>query len=577
MPLADGPRRAARERFLGGAGLDPSVRPEISASWRRSQLNGVAPDRLPELHVGELDVDSRLLRAAVPVLDRMADDIVDVSMSLLLTDGDARILDRRVGVHGLQSTLDDVNAVPGAAYTEGAVGTNGVGSCIETRQPFIVAGGEHFAEPLCRLTCAAAPILHPFSGRLEGVLDVTCAADDTSGLMLAFVREAAEEIRRRLEELAAVTERALFDTFLAAARRSSRPLLSVNGDLVIANAAAARLLEPADHLGVWEQVGGPGGARRVEQIALVSGATFHADIDPIAVGDRAVGALVRLDDRPARGRRPPAPVGVLPGLVGTSASWRAVCRDAALAARSHLDAVVTGEVGTGKLAVARAIHALAAPGAPFEVLDAATAGAGRWDWLDRLRERAARPGTVVVRHLDLVPDEQVSVVAAICDAATARVLATSDGGWPAVAPRRLVDHFPARVAVPPLGDRLDDVPALVDDLVRRHADDGVEVRVRRDVVHLLARRSWPGNVRELEGVVRLALARHRRGDVTVEDLPLEYRAPGAVDDLTAMQAVERDAIVRALDAEAGNKQAAAARLGISRSTLYRKLGRYHLG
>ena len=64
----------------------------------------------------------------------MADDIADVSMSLVLTDGAARILDRRAGVQPLRAALDTISAVPGAAYSEEVVGTNGIGTCIETRR-----------------------------------------------------------------------------------------------------------------------------------------------------------------------------------------------------------------------------------------------------------------------------------------------------------------------------------------------------------------------------------------------------------------------------------------------------------
>ncbi len=324
----------------------------------------------------------------------------------------------------------------------------------------MVAGGEHFAEPLCRMTCAAAPVLHPFTGRLEGVLDVTCAADDTSGLMLAFVREAAEEIRRRLEQLSSSTERALFESFLAAARRSSRPLLSVNGDLVIANAAAARLLEPADHQAVWEQVGGQGDTGRGGEIALVSGATYHADVVPIAVGDRAVGALVRLAEPQGEQRRRRPTEVALPGLVGVSSSWRALCRDAATVARSGLDAVVAGEVGCGKLAVAWAIHQLAAPGAPFTALDGAEAADRPGEWLDRLREAVAGRGTVVIRHLDLVPVSHLAALAAVCDGAAARLLATVRrrvvGGCAAPARRPLPGAGRGPATAPPARRRAGD-------------------------------------------------------------------------------------------------------------------------
>jgi transcriptional regulator of acetoin/glycerol metabolism len=569
---ADGTRLRARDRFIGGAGLDPSVRPEIGASWRRSMLSGVPTDRLPDLPVDELDDENRLLRAAAPVLDRMADDIADVSMSLVLTDGAARILDRRVGVRRLRAALDRVSAVPGAAYSEDVVGTNGIGTCIETRRPVLIAGAEHFAEPLCRLTCAGAPIVHPFTGRLEGVLDVTAAADDTTGLMLAFVREAAAQIRAGLEELASATERALFDAFVAASRRTHRALLSVNGELVIANAAAARLLAPEDHAGVWGQVGddlGDSGAS--EDVALAIGATLHADIVPITVGGRSVGALVRLDDGPRRRRRPAA--AVLPGLVGTSGAWRTLVDEAIAVARSRLDVLVAGEDGTGKLAVARAIHAVGDQAtAPCEVIDMASAAGTAW--LDGLRTAVARPGTVVLRHLDQLPAAQTSAVAAACESAPAHLIATANASWISTSSRRLIDRFPAHLVVPALRERVDDLPAVARELVRRHGD-GV-VGVRGDVVGVLSRRPWPGNVRELEGVLRHALARRSRGDLTVDDLPVEYRSPVAPEDLTTMQTVEREAIVRALDAEDGNRWAAAERLGISRSTLYRKLATYHI-
>ena len=88
----------------------------------------------------------------------------------------------------------------------------------------------------------------------------------------------------------------------------------------------------------------------------------------------------------------------------------------------------------------------------------------------------------------------------------------------------------------------------------------------------LAAHDWPGDVRQLEAVIRQALAR-RRGDITVDDLPVEQRrAPDVA--LTAMQRLERDAILRSLDEAGGNRAAAAEHLGISRSTLYRRLAAY---
>ena len=568
----DRSRLAARDRFFEGAGPDPSVRPEISASWRRSRLSGVTPDRLPEPPASSIDLDSRLVRAARPVLERMAVDIGDTALSVMLTDGGARILERRVGVAGLRAALDAIGAVPGAGLSEERVGTNGVGTCIELRSPVIVTGGEHFVSPFVRLACAGAPILHPVTGRLEGVLDITAPAEEATGLMLAYVREAAAGIGRRLEELASRAERALFDAFRAAARRSSSPVVTLNADVVIANAAAfapARPVRPPRHVaaarrrrgGARRGTGGPAGQRRDVSHRCHPGDRRRSH------GRRGGAPAGRPTPAPAPSpveeRAPPA----LDGLVGSAPSWHALCREVVVAARSSLDVLVTGPEGSGKLAVARAVHRDADRQRPIEVVDVAADG-----WLERLSDLVARPVGVVVRHLDVMPADVAPAVAALLEGATAPVVATATSGWPEAAPRALLDHFAMHLAVPPLRERPEDIPLLVAELLRRHGDRVSVVRVRPDAMRALAAHDWPGDVRQLEGVLRHALAR-RRGDISVDDLPAEQRRAPDVG-LTAMQRLEREAILRSLDEAGGNRAAAAEHLGISRSTLYRRLAAY---
>lgn len=567
----------APECCVGGDSLPASVRPEISASWRRSRLSGVPLDRMPTVHVSEFDGEARLLRASAPVLDRLSEEIHDFPLSLLLTDKDARIIDRRTGMRSLRAQLDGVTAVPGAEYAEEAVGTNGVGTCVATGRPFIVSGSEHFTAALRQLTCAAAPIVNPFSGRIEGVLDITCRWDEANRLMLAFVREAVGEISRRLEELASATERALLHHFLHAARRSSGPVVSVSGDLVIANGAAARLLGPGDHVRLWEQVSGSlSGGPSMGEVALAEGVTYQADVTTISAAGRTVGALVRLAGERTHAR-PAAPNVGPDGLVGESRPWRTLCAEVQAVARSAVGVVVVGEDGVGKLAVARALGSANDPAAPIDVVDAGILRAGEREWLDRLRARSEQPGTVIIRRVELVPPRQVAAVAAICAQAVARVVATADETWPASLGRRLVDQFPVRIRIPPLRDRREDIAPTMVELIRRHAPVPNAVRIRPDALSVLARHPWPGNVRQLEGLACQLLLRRRCGDITTGDLPPDYRDAHRGDGLTGLQLLERDAIVRALEVEHDNKQAAAVRLGISRSTLYRKLEAYQLG
>jgi len=90
-------------------------------------------------------------------------------------------------------------------------------------------------------------------------------------------------------------------------------------------------------------------------------------------------------------------------------------------------------------------------------------------------------------------------------------------------------------------------------------------------MHALARHEWPGNIRELESLVHRIVAGSLGSEVRLEDLPEELRRQPLRAGLSRLEQLEAAAIRHALEAHAGNKHRAARELGISRSTLYRKL------
>lgn len=142
------------------------------------------------------------------------------------------------------------------------------------------------------------------------------------------------------------------------------------------------------------------------------------------------------------------------------------------------------------------------------------------------------------------------------------------------------------IHLPPLRERQEDIPMLVEHFVLRFSRDyGVEPKaVARSAMQKLLDYHWPGNIRELQNVIERAFALSRAPAIEVEDLPAPIRngAPppwqsrDGEEGFPTLAEVERRAVVAALARAGGNKAEAARLLGIDRQRLYRKLEKYGL-
>ncbi len=565
-----------RDRFFEDAFAPARVRQEIAASWKRSASSGVPADRFPDVRVGEIgDRARRLLQAANPVLDRLAGELEGTVTTIIISDSHARILARRDGDRGLRTSLDRVLAVPGACYGEEVVGTNGLGTAVERRRPTVVAGSEHYHEMFAPFTCVGAPLIQPLTHRFEGVLDLTCRYEDTNRLMLPMVLEAAHEITRRLYDATSRVERLLLERFLVEARRSSGPVIALSQDVIITNPAAGRLLGPTDHALLWESAARAlRNGMSAEEVVLDSGVVALVRVCPVSEGGDVLGSLIELDLPPARARRRHGRSG-LPDLAGGTPEWHTVCAGVHGQVGKTVGVTLIGSPGSGKLAVAEALHRLRRLHGEPVVIDAALLPAeGAPDWLARARSALATPGTLVLRHADLIPADVARALAVLVEEGhkECRRVVTAGQGWIDQTPRAMVDRFPARIVIPPLRARVADIPSLLEALSARHGANGV--RWTPAAIQALSRYGWPGNVRELESLVCQVVGGGRAGDIGLQDLPPEYKAALGHRPLGKLEQIECDAIVSALDAAGGNKIGAAAALGISRSTLYRKLAAY---
>jgi len=136
------------------------------------------------------------------------------------------------------------------------------------------------------------------------------------------------------------------------------------------------------------------------------------------------------------------------------------------------------------------------------------------------------------------------------------------------------------ISVPPLRERTEDIPLLVDYFINRYNTERRQVTgISEEALDLLMSHEWFGNVRELENVMQHAIALGSGDLITPDDLPKSiYGSDGNSQPhdsrVKPLREMERDAIIAALDVASGNRQDAARILGIGKTTLYEKIKKY---
>jgi DNA-binding NtrC family response regulator len=312
-------------------------------------------------------------------------------------------------------------------------------------------------------------------------------------------------------------------------------------------------------------------------------------------------------------------------IAGSDPQFRAALAIAAKAARSRTPVLIEGEPGSGKQVVAEAIHA-ASPrekkpfiivdcrATPGNMLDSELFGHEPGSFAGAFTRRTgklqeAEGGTILLDNVAAIPFETQARLAAALESGLVRalggrfdvpvdvrVIATSDpglaqdvetGGFREDLYYRLsVVH----VNIPPVRKRQDDVTVLTRHLLARIAEQpGMRgLGITEAALSMLSSYDWPGNVRQLHDVLFRASALCDGDALTIEDFPqiacqssLSAQAPKAAEagvalyrpdgHLRALDDIEADVIRLAIGHYRGRMTEVARRLGIGRSTLYRKL------
>jgi hypothetical protein len=396
--------------------------------------------------------------------------------------------------------------------------------------------------------------------------------------MLPLINRAAREIEDRLVRGHSAADRALLDGLLRTDRRGPRrPTVALNERMLIANSLAGDLLPGGSgrHSTLWAQVEraiSDGKGSIIVDLDAPSG-PLYGRIRGLVEGDGSAGVILHLhQEGTARTPRPVATsaAGALDAsFPGRSAVWRRMLRATERVAGEGGRLLLVGPEGAGKYALARAV----ASGTPVPIVE--------WDavvddplLLRQTEASGEEPPTVVLRHLDHMDPPVLAAVLDFLDAQPnhpGRVVATYRQDPGSAPPPGLVARFDHVLAVPGIDDRREDIPDIVADILRREAGDGLAARCTPEALHELMHREWPGNIRQLERILMQALQSCVGRSMTVSDLPRAARPRRARVRLSRLERAERETIFATLSAAGGNKRLAATELGISRSTLYRKI------
>jgi transcriptional regulator of acetoin/glycerol metabolism len=548
----------------------------VSASWRRCvELYGMDPMRSAPAHiVTEAELrDHRkqaewMIAAARSGLQSLFRQVAGQNYVLLLTDAQGVCVD----FFGDDLFVEDLRSAGlylGSNWSEDLAGTCGVGACIFTQEPVTVHQDDHFGNAHTVLSCTAAPIFDSL-GQLAAVLDISLLRSPTpkssQNLAMSLVTNAARRV-----EMANLMAESPRDWVL---RLSSSPeFLDVDPEAAVRLDGSGRVL---GYTRAARRLFPPDGAiigRRIDEVLGLS-----VDDLPDLMRDRPTeerviemrdgGALFGHAIAPKAPRQTHGGLrggGALAGLTGGDPDMARLLGQAERLAPGTVPLLITGETGTGKAKLARAIHITGKAQGFISLECAGLSVQGLHDACLQVHG----PTTLLLRRVEDLSAETATALGGLLDRRPdLRPLSTSCLPPAEIdLPRPLFHRLTGCIlALPPLRMRRD-LDWLVSRHLRRHVSETIRLSpaARADLMGRL----WRGNIRELEQVLDVAAALCVGPVIDLPDLPSPVAA--AADVGAAAATDPWDALEQVLEACDWNMAQTARRFGVNRSTILRRM------
>ncbi len=585
----------------------------------------------------ELEARCERIGAVLPIarieMLGLSRQMAHTQYGIMLTDQDGVILSY-VGDPAFSMTARRSGFREGAIWSEQELGTNGMGTCLLTRQPIVIHRTDHFLVQNTDLTCSAAPIFD-MQGRVIAALDISGCSTTAQTHTLALVEIAAQNIENRA--LLHACKPYFVLRFHRCAEFISTPGEGVlafdeSGTIMGANRSALETLGYSDH----KSLCGHSVATVLESpLATLLQMSMRHGFKPEALASRSHRGVYAVVQPPADEFRH-VPKSVVVGTRTNSDVLELMEHSDPVMMRNvqtlrrilnrDISVLLLGETGTGKGYLAKAIHnASRRADKPFVAVNCAAipellieselfgykagafTGAAREGNVGRILQ--ANGGTL---FLDEIGDMPLPLQARLLTVIEEREVVPLGGSKAVPVDIRVISathRQPAdmiakglfrddlyyrlngiSLTLPPLRERKD-AADVVRSLLRIEAGERTPVQIDEALVQRLARYPWPGNLRQLRNVLCTMLALRESDYLTLEDFderwldaggthrrPVEAASAPPIDeqDGDVLSSAECDALRRTLEACNWNVSAVAVRLNLSRKTVYRKMHRHGL-
>ena len=521
---------------------------------------------------------------------------------------------------------------PGVSWAENQKGTNAIGTAIVERRPVVIYAGHHYIRQNHFLACSAAPVLDPY-GEVAGVLDITCDYRYHQRHTLALVQMSVRVIERQMFQHR-FSRDVVFNVHPELSYLGSpfdvQVAFSPDGEFLSATPATCGQLDlqPGGFHGRFEELFDAPFEQTIDRLRSASPSTIQVCLQrsgaavflrlahPAVPRQVIPGAALDLSsqEKPLSGEAPRRAL-TLDTFGASDPALRVTIDKARRTLGRDIPILIEGETGTGKEWFARAIHnsgpraarefvALNCAAIPEALMAAELFGFEDGEIIGTKRKAApgkiqrAHGGTLFLDEIgEMPPALQARLLCVLQDRAV-----TPLGGAPVEVDLAVVCATHHRLAdlvktgefredlyyrlngltllLPPLRQRKD-IMELAKALDAKETSASRRIDVSEDVLQIFVHHPWPGNVRQMHSVIRTAIAMAGESEmIERRHLPEDFLAqmqqgtgPSAAYAITIdrLENIELHAIQETIRHNHGNISAAARQLGVSRTTLYRKL------